>query len=255
MFSHPERSVPFEAGDFPCRIVSFCEYQRAFARGKLLYRPAPAEFIGAFNAAFPLIARRWKQDRADPYAATLWESLSHDLPMPNGMSAEHRLGVRIMSLGAKGLDDQVEWAIWHDYYLRGATLVRLSYDAYISPAQLGRRVKTFPQKITNHLMGLEVDLLLHGTSDKAATYDRLMISRIEREFPALTRLHAETLWFFLRNRNHEMPPQEKAAGLGIGVDAMKKRIRKIIRPLHCANMDEAVALAVRHLHLEDTDPE
>ena len=36
---------------------------------------------------------------------------------------------------------------------------------------------------------------------------------------------------------------------------MKKRIRKIIRPLHFANMDEAGALAVRRLHLEDTDPE
>lgn len=255
MFSHPERSVPFEAGDFPLRIVSFCEYQRAFARGKQIYRPAPAEFVGAFNAAFPCIARRWKQDRADPHAAALWESLSPDLPMPNAMSAEHRFGVRVMSLGANGLDDRVDWAIWREYYLRGATLVRLSYDIYISPAQLGRRVKTFPRKITNYLMGIEEDLLLHGTSDKTATYDRLMISRIEREFPALTRLHAETLWFFVRRRSHPMQPQEKAAGLGIGMDAMKKRVRKIIRPLHCASMNEAVALAVRRLHLGDTDPE
>jgi len=255
LFSESERSFPIIQGTFSLRVASFCEYQRAFALGKHIFQPEPARFIGAFRVKFPHIAERWWQMQAGGPAPAAWAKLPPGGNPEADLVDEHRFALRVMSLSARGLDDRMDWGIWHDYYYRGKALIRLSGDLYYSAAQLSRRIKVFPQRITAQLLSLDEDALLNDASENAMTYDQVMVNQVMREFTRLSRLSAESFWFFIKTRNRLLHKNEIAGQFGVSLHGLKKRIRNIIQPLDCVNMKEAIELAVRRLHLEDTDPE
>ena len=126
---------------------------------------------------------------------------------------------------------------------------------FYSAAQLSRRIKVFPQRITAQLLSLDEDALINDASENAMTYDQVMVNQVMRKFTKLNRLSAETYWFYIKNRNRFLDTKQIAELFGITLDGLKKRKRNILQPLGCASMKEAIELAVRRLHLEDTDPE